>query len=226
MNKTIELVTHWGEFEQKHPKGNIDDFCRYYLAHQQQKKVKGQLVGGVVPPFNDGLLMKIIGRISKLNMSYANLALKGTGLNQIEEFGVLLTIKKEKNPKKTAVIYANLFELSSGTDMLNRMQKRGLIKEYADKEDKRAKRIELTAKGEKVAASCLEKIEKNAKMLMNDLADDDKALCIQLLKNIEIKFSALWQKHKGKKFDDIYKELTIDTKKEQIKADKKIADNK
>jgi len=213
MNKTIELVNHWGDFEKKHPDGDIADFCRYYLAHQNKKQDNdGTLVGGVVPPLSDGLLMKIIGRISKLNMAYANIALKGTELNQIEEFGILQTIKKEKNPKKTEVIYANLFELSSGTDMLNRMKKRGLIKEYADKEDKRSKRIVLTAKGEKVITVSTERIEKNAIMLMNDLAEEDKALCIQFLKNIEIKFSALWQKHKGKAFEDIYKELMTGTK--------------
>jgi hypothetical protein len=58
-----------------------------------------------------------------------------------------------------------------------------------------------------VAAACLVKIEKNASMLMNDLSNDDKALCIQLLQGVEMKFSELWQKHKGKAFDDIYEEV-------------------
>lgn len=210
MNKTIELVNLWGAYEENHPEGSIEDFCRYYLANQRRNTAVGPLVGGVVPAFSDALLMKIIGRISKLNMAYANLALKGTGLNQIEEFGILRTIKKEKNPRKTEVIYANLFELSSGTDMLNRMKERGLIKEYADKEDKRSKRIELTVKGDRVAEEALIKITKNATMLMYDLNDDDKQLCIQLLKNIEIKFSALWQKHKGREFEEIYAELMME----------------
>jgi DNA-binding MarR family transcriptional regulator len=207
MDKTIELVNAWAAFAGTHPTGSIEDFCRHYLAHRQQQEVKGTLVGGVVPDITDGLLLKIIGRISKLNMNYANLALKGTGLNQIEEFGILLTIKQEKNPKKTEVIYANLFELSSGTDMLTRMKKRGIIKEYDDKEDRRSKRIELTAKGEKIANTCKAKILKNATMIMSGLTEDDKQLCIQLLKNIEVKFSALWQKHKGKQFEEIYKEV-------------------
>jgi hypothetical protein len=43
--------------------------------------------------------------------------------------------------------------------------------------------------------------------MMHDLSNDDKELCIQLLKNVEIKFSALWQSHKGKAFEDIYKEV-------------------
>jgi DNA-binding MarR family transcriptional regulator len=218
MNTTVVLVNEWAVFEKEHPDANIEDFCRHYLASQRHQEVKGQLVGGVVPTINDGLLLKIIGRISKLNMNYANLALKGTGLNQIEEFGILLTIKQEKNPKKTEVIYANLYELSSGTDMLARMKKRGLIKEYDDKEDRRSKRLELTAKGEKIAEACKIKILKNATMMMSDLTEDDKQLCIQLLKNVEVKFSALWQKHKGRDFEEIYKEIVGDKKVKQPKA--------
>jgi DNA-binding MarR family transcriptional regulator len=212
VEKTIELVNLWGEFAEKQPSGSIEDFCRHYLAHRRRDESKGVLVGGVVPAVADGLLLKIIGRISKLNMNYANLALEGTGLNQIEEFGMLGTIRQEKNPKKTEVIYANLLELSSGTDMLNRMKKRGLIQEYNDTGDKRSKRIKLTPKGEKAINSCKEKILKNALMLMNDLSDDDKQLCIQLLKNVEIKFSSLWQKHKGRKFEEIFREVMAEKK--------------
>jgi len=206
-NRTIELVNLWGAFEKKYTDATIDDFCRHHLAQKKEKKEINPLVGGVVPGIIDGLLLKIIGRISKLNMAYANMALKDTGLNQIEEFGLMVTIRQGKNPKKTEAIYANLFELSSGTDMLNRMKKRGLIKEYNDHEDKRSKRIELTPKGEKVVAECKGRIERNAKMLMHDMHEEDKKLCVQLLKDVEIKFSALWPKHKGKEFDDIYTEV-------------------
>lgn len=207
MNKTIELVNLWGAFEKKYPGGTIDDFCRHHLAQKKEMKSTKPLVGGVVPAITDGLLLKIIGRISKLNMAYANKALNDTGLHQIEEFGMMVTIRQGKNLKKTEIIYANLFELSSGTDMLNRLKKRGLIKEYDDKEDKRSKRIELTAKGEKVVEQSKRRIEQNAEMLMHDMNEDDKKLCIQLLKDVEMKFSALWPKHKLKDFDDIYKEI-------------------
>jgi DNA-binding MarR family transcriptional regulator len=207
MNKTVALVNEWGDFEANHPDGNLEDFCRHYLARQNKQQASGTLVGGVIPRLNDALLLKIIGRIHKLNVSYANAALKDTDLNQIEEFGLLVTIKQEKNPRKTELIYANLFELSSGTDMLARMKKRGLIKEHDDKEDKRSKRIELTAKGEKAIKECHSKMLKMATMMMMDLGEDDKAICIQLLKNVEIKYSALWQKHKGRDFDEVYNEM-------------------
>jgi len=87
--------------------------------------------------------------------------------------------------------------------MLNRMKKRGLIKEYDDKVDKRSKRIELTPKGEKVVEVCFKRIRKNAIMMTHTLSDDDKELCVQLLKSIEIKFSALWPQHRGKPFEEV-----------------------
>jgi len=211
MNKTVKLVNEWAAFETKHPAAGIDDFCRHYLVSQKEQKIKGSLTGGVVPPISDGLLLKIIGRIHKLNTSYQNNALEGTGLTQIEEFGILLTIQQEKNPRKTDVIYANLFELSSGSDMLKRLQKRNLIKEYNDKEDKRSRRIELTPEGVKAIELCMRKVGKVAKMIMKDLTEDDKQLCIQLLKRVEIKFSALWQQHKGKPIDDILTEIASES---------------
>ncbi|HTD99435.1 MAG TPA: MarR family winged helix-turn-helix transcriptional regulator [Mucilaginibacter sp.] len=207
MNKTVKLVNEWGNFEAKHPNANIDDFCRHYLASHQKQKVKGPLTGGVVPPTSEGLLLKMIGRINKMNMSYANSALEETGLNQVEEFGMLLTIQQEGSPRKTDIIYANLFELSSGTDMLNRLKKRNLVKEYDDQDDKRSKRVELTPAGLKAIELCMMRMRKVASMMTKELSEDDKQLCIQLLKNIEIKFSKVWQQHKGKPFDEVYENV-------------------
>lgn len=208
MDKTIELVNKWGEFATKHPDGSIEDFCRYSLVNKREDKGPEILVGGVVPGIVDGLLLKIIGRIGKLNFFYANMALKGTGINQIEEFGLLLSIQLQQDLRKSDIIYSNLFELSSGTDMLNRMKKKGYITEHTDPEDKRSKIMRLTTEGASVVNRCKDRIVLNARMLMWDMPVDDKKLCIQLLKNVEIKFSSKWLKHKGKPFDEVYEEVT------------------
>jgi len=209
MNKTVELVNEWARYEAKYPAGDIADFCRYYLAHHNVKELKGALVGGVVPPISDGLLLKLIGRISKLNMAYAAKALSGTGLTQIEEFGILVSIKQSVNPRKTDVIYANLFELSSGSDTLKRLQRLGFIREYVDEADKRSKRLELTPAGEDAVGQCHDRIVANARMIMHDIEEDDKKLCIQILKSVEVKFSRLWPEHKGKTFQEIHSSVVV-----------------
>jgi len=208
LNKTIQLVNLWGTFEEKHPDGSIEDFCRYLLIHQRESENKAPLTGVVVPGNTDGLLLKLMGRIHKVNATYAYTALEGTGLNQLEEFGMLLDIQLAKNPKKTEVIYSSLMELSSGTDMLNRLRERGFITEQADTEDKRSKRLLLTPAGEKTIEKARAQIRKLARMMMYDMTEDDMQLCIKLLKKVEQKFSRLLQGHKGKSFDSIYEEVT------------------
>jgi DNA-binding MarR family transcriptional regulator len=211
MDKTIELVNLWGAFIKQHPESSIEDFCRHLLIHQRESENIGLSLGGVVPMQTDGQLMKLIGRIHKLHVTYASAAFEGTPLNQLEEFGCLVTIKQRQNPKKSEVIYSNLMELSSGTDMLNRLKAKELITESDDQEDKRSKRVSLTPLGEKTVAICIIKVLKLAKMMLIEMSEDDKQLCIQLLKSVEIKFSALVQKHKGETFEDIYKELVSES---------------
>jgi len=204
MNKTVELVNEWASFEQRHPDADIGDFCRHYLISQREKDRKMPLEGGDIPWHPNGLLLKMMGRINKLNLIFAAKALEGTGIDQLEEFGMLLTVRRLKTPRKTEIIYANIFELSSGTDMLNRLREKGFIKEYADKEDRRSKRVSLTPAGEKTISLCAERMQKCAGMMLADMNEEDIKLCTQLLKNVEIKFAALWQQHKSDSFEEIY----------------------
>ena len=202
MNKTVELVNLWGSFEATHPNSSIEDFFRFQLINKRE--TTGKLVGGVVPDIRQGLLLKIIGRLAKLNFFYSSLALEGTGLNHIEEFGILLSIQDLGSPRKIDVLNDSLFEVSSGSDILSRLGKRGFITEHADKIDKRSKRVKITPLGESTISKCKRGIVKSASMILFTMPDDDIDLCIQLLKNTEIRFSALWPGHKGKSFDDIY----------------------
>jgi len=207
MNKTVELVNLWATFEAKYPNGSIEDFFRYQLVSTRENIDNGKLVGGLVPANTPALLLKIIGRISRLHSMYSNMALEDTGLNQIEEFSILVTIDAYKSPRKTEVIYDNLMELSSGTDMVNRLVKRGYVTEHADKEDKRAKRLHLTPAGSKVLSKSRVRILQLVEMMTFDMHSEDQKICIQLLKDTEIKFSGRWQMDKISTFDAAYKEI-------------------
>jgi len=208
MNKAVELINEWGAFDERHPESSIGEFCRYYLAQQREKKPAPHPdAGRFMPASADGMLMRLLGRIFKLHSIYTVAAMEGTGINMVEEFTLLNTIQQLGEPRKTEAIYGTLQELSTGTDMLNRLKKLGYISEYNDKEDKRSKRLKVTARGEKALVLCRKRIGQLAGLMFHDLSDDDKRLCFQLLKGVEIKFAAAWQGHKGKKFEDIYKEV-------------------
>jgi len=205
MNKTVELVKQWGLFEEQYPDGSLEDFHRYQLAIANDR-VKSPIPEGKLIPDLNGRLVILLRRIGKFHISYSNKALEGTGMEQIEEFGILVTIYNMGSPIKSEAIYNNIIELSSGTNMLIRMKKRGLVTEYDDALDKRVKRLKVTDKGEAVLKIAKDKVLQVAHMMVHDLTDEDKQLCIQLLTPIDKRFSGMYQKQKNKSFDEIFNE--------------------
>jgi DNA-binding MarR family transcriptional regulator len=205
MNKTAILVAQWAAYDEGHPEATLEDFFRYSLAGKP-RPVSGKEPAGKLLPDLNGRLVILLRRIGKFHIAYSNIALKGTGLDQMEEFGILVTIFNKGNPIKSETIYNNIMELSSGSNMLTRMKKRGLLREYDDKEDKRQTRLELTPKGKKTILQAKDRVMKMAGMMVHALSDADKELCIQLLSPIDRRFSGLFQKQKNKDFETIYEE--------------------
>lgn len=196
----------WGTYEEQYPDGTIEDFCRHHLTVKKEKPAPPE--GHLIPGIN-GQLMILIRKIGKFHILYSNKALEGTSLDQIEEFGILVIIFNKKNPMKSEVIFDNLLELSSGTNMLIRLKKRGLITEYADKEDKRVKRLKLTAKGEETLTKAKVLVNKVAGMIVGGLSEEDKQLCRQLLEPINARFTGIVQKQKNKTFEEIWQENNL-----------------
>jgi DNA-binding MarR family transcriptional regulator len=207
VNKTVELVNLWGAYEQQHPSGTLDDFFQHQIAVKTKVERTTESDGKLIPDIN-GKLVILLRRIGRFHIAYSNKALEGTELDQIEEFGILVTIHNMVNPIKSEAIYNNIIELSSGTNMLIRMKKKGLVTEYDDTEDKRVKRLKVTKKGEETLQIAKDQVLKVAYMMVQDLSDEDKQLCMHLLDPINKRFSGLYQKQKNKPFDEIYKENT------------------
>ncbi|HZX57818.1 MAG TPA: hypothetical protein VFE54_03800 [Mucilaginibacter sp.] len=205
VNQTVELIKSWGAYEAQHHGASIEDFCRHYLVSREKPAPPVTSKSELRPDLN-GQLVILLRRIGKFHIAYSNKALEGTGLSQMEEFGILVTIYNQKNPIKSEAIYNNIMELSSGTNMLIRLKKRGLVNEYADEQDKRVKRLKLTAKGESTLLNAKEVVLKVAHMMVNDLSDEDKRLCMRLLSPIDKRFSGLYQKQRNKPFEEIYQE--------------------
>ncbi|QEC74639.1 MarR family winged helix-turn-helix transcriptional regulator [Mucilaginibacter ginsenosidivorax] len=208
VNQTVELVKLWGAYEEQHPGATIEDFCRHHLAGSVKKEVYGTPKGELRPDLN-GQLVILLRRIGKFHIAYSNKALEGTGIDQMEEFGILVTVYNQKNPIKSEAIFNNIMELSSGSNMLIRLKKRGLVSEYDDEQDKRVKRLKLTVKGEAALMKAKDVVLQVAEMMVHDLTDEDKRLCIQLLQPVDRRFSGLFQKQRNKSFEEIYKENVI-----------------
>jgi DNA-binding MarR family transcriptional regulator len=209
MNKTVELVNEWARFEQQYKDGTIEEFCRRYLIAQREKKEIGKNFRGVIPPLVDTYLSKLVGRVCQILVLYSEIPLKAIPeIKQMEDFYFLNSVRHLGESRKTDIIAYNFLELSSGIDVLNRLQKNKLIEERTDPDDKRARLIKATAKGEKILTKCYEGLMKVADVVFWGMDQEDKKLCIQLLKGVEIKHARLVLEMRNKNIDEIHEIVT------------------
>jgi DNA-binding MarR family transcriptional regulator len=209
MNKTVELVNEWARFEQQYKEATIEEFCRRYLISQREKKEIGKNFRGVIPPQVDAYLSKLIGRVCQILILYSEIPIQSIPeIKQMEDFYFLNSIKHLGESRKTDIISYNFIELSSGIDILNRLQKNKLIEERSDPADKRAKLVKATAKGEKILMKCYEGLIKVSDIVFWGMDQEDKKLCIQLLKGVEIKHAKLVMEARGKSIDEIHEIVT------------------
>jgi len=206
-NKTVKIVNEWAAFEEKYPDAGIDEFCRYYLIKAREKKNPEELFQGVMPPLPRMVLIKLLGRIVGLYQVYADPALAEIGIRHLGDFLFLNVIYHAREPRKTEVIYETMTELSTGLLILSYLKQKKLITERADPTDKRSKRVKITAEGTKVLFKCYEQLGKTGDLMFGDMPDDDISLCVQLLKHVDLKYSKLWQQHKGLPLDEVIEKM-------------------
>jgi DNA-binding MarR family transcriptional regulator len=198
MNKTVDLVNHWGVFEKGHPDAGILDFCRYMLIKEREDKEDKEFLGGAIPPDLHSKFAKLIGRITKIHIALSLPVLKEHGISSFEDFAFLNSVYKLEQPRKTDVINTNFIELSSGLLIIDRLKKNGWISEKNDEVDKRSKRLSILPKGKKVLEQVYERMAGLNRQCFGNIPDDDIALCIQLIAPMEAALMASWLKSRGK----------------------------
>lgn len=209
MNKTVELVNEWAKYEQKYREGTIEEFCRHYLISQREKKAIGQNFKGVIPPEVNAYLAKLLGIIFRIMDVYIDAAVESiSDLKRPEDFYIINTIYNEGESRKTDIINTHFLELSSGIDIINRLVANELLKERIDVNDKRSKLLKITEKGERVLKECYKQFSRVGEITFWEMSVDDKKLCIQLLRGVELKHARLAQEMKGKSLDEIHERVT------------------
>lgn len=209
MNKTVQLVNEWAAFESAHPQAEIEEFCRYYLTMQRSKLDLGEnFLGKGAPPMPAAYLMKLIGFISRLFEIYVSRALSDVPeIKQAEDFFFLNSIYHCGECRKTEVAQQQLMGISTGIDTLNRLLANELIEERTDPSDKRARLVKATEKGQQILHKCYQRAGVVNDLIFNNLSVDDMKLCIQLLRGVEARHSAMAFELRDLPIDEMYERV-------------------
>lgn len=104
---------------------------------------------------------------------YSKKAFGGTLIKTNDEFDFLATLLLKKSLLKNELINRHLLETSSGSEVIKRLIKNGLVSELPDEKDKRAKRVLLTPKGELEILNIFDNMHQVSEIIIGNLTKEE-----------------------------------------------------
>ena len=202
MENVTFILQELKEYQQQFPQGGFADFCRYYLANEPLKATDSSNL--IRPKDVEGLFMMSLTRSTLAFWVYMRIALKDTPLPSIESIMFCAALNNLGESRKTDVVNYAMMEISTGTDILNRLIKKGLIHERVDPNDKRSKLLKLTVAGATALKKCFRKATMARELFLADLNEDEKKIVTQILFPLQEKHSRLSIENKRKTIEEIY----------------------
>jgi len=136
------LITLVEEYQEGHSSKKIEDFTIWLNSRLFTAKSRDghSAHDELLIPFKLLYLNKELKRQTKSVLSKSN-------VSSVDEYSFLLHLDYQESFRKMEMVELHNLEAPTGIEIIKRLLKNGLIEEFADKEDRRAKRIKIKKKG-------------------------------------------------------------------------------
>lgn len=116
--------------------------------------------------------------------TYAKKVLGDSELTSPDGFSFLYHLNHTDSFRKMELIKMHHLEPPSGIEVLKRLLNKGLIEEFDDADDKRAKRIKITGKGKKELQVVMPKMSEVFRLMTAELSLNEKVHMMAFLKQM------------------------------------------
>lgn len=132
---------------------------------------------------------------SRYYKTYAKKVLGESELTSPDGFSFLYHLYHTDSFRKMELIKMHHLEPPSGIEVLKRLLNKGLIEEFDDADDKRAKRIQITDKGKKELQRIMPKMKEVFHLMTAELSLNEKLHAIGFLKQMNDFHTSSSHKH-------------------------------
>ena len=160
----LELVGHLFDFDNQF-QGEKDytmaDFVGYLNAGQSNQLSNYRDIAGGEEEWVRGNqdenteIARMLVFIYRYAVMYFKKALKESNINTLDEFSFLIVLMTYPSLSKTELINKLIMEKTSGVEVIKRLLKQELIREFDNPNDKRSILVAITAKGKKEVSELL-----------------------------------------------------------------------
>jgi len=199
-----------------HEEYSIDEFIGYLNAKSGLKELEIRKLSGENKEwFNDeyrntasdiSILIVLMNRYAKW---YIKKVLRDSLLQTPDEFSFLITLMTYDSLNKSELIAKQVMEKTSGSEIINRLIKKGMIAETSDQNDKRSIRVAITKSGRDEILKILPLMSKVTKIVVGNLSDDEINTLSYLLKKLDYFHNEIYLNKRDQSLSDIFSGLQI-----------------
>jgi len=210
-----QLISYWQQFEETTGSSSFGEFCDWLSSslNENRKSGHGKSVqhankSGEVVKKNSDLsphqqFMMLLSRLAKYQEFYIKRFFEGLPVNTLTEFNFLFSLNKNEALKKTDIIQLNLVEYTTGIDILKRLIRMNLVKEFRDELDKRNKRIKITSEGKRVLIEALLRINKLFEVFLGCVDHEQWQPVLPFLSEIDEFHNYVFTEHADKSYFEL-----------------------
>jgi DNA-binding MarR family transcriptional regulator len=193
-----------------HEEYSIDEFIGYLNSKSGTKELKMRKVSGEntnwlkdeyrSTSIDISILIVLMYHYAK---GYIKKALRDSFLQTPDEFSFLITLMTYDNLTKSELIAKQVMEKTSGSEVIRRLIKRGLVVESADENDKRSIRVSITKSGREEILKTLPIMGKVSEIVVGNLSIEEINTLSYLLKKLDYFHNDIYINKRGHPLSDI-----------------------
>lgn len=153
----------------------------------------------------DVLLLLIY--LYKYARNYIKKALAKSEFHTADEFAFAISILMTPELTKTALFQRNIVEKTSGTEILKRLVKKGIVREYRTERNKKNIYLQLTPKGKEEIAQTLPRMQQVTEIVSGDLHSFEVRALLKTLSKLEMLHHEIYNAQRESDLPDILKRI-------------------
>lgn len=174
LHELLDLVERYEEF-----RGNAEQSMSNFLRFadqtlEQQTSYEEPKAGMRGHAYLNAMIARDISFVYRYMRYFVRKAIKDTPLQTIDEYSYLITLMAKGEMTKTELNNYNVVEKTSGSEIIRRLLKGGLISQMRNLQDRRSLLLSITPKGREVVKELLPRMQQSSDLLLRDLSWDQK----------------------------------------------------
>lgn len=209
----LELIEKLYAFEAENvhmDSWEMSDFIGYLNAqyHTETTEIR-QLEGENEAWVNDtyggvnqdiSILIVLMSKYAKL---YTKKALKESPIQTTEEFSFLITLLTHDSLTKTELVNKMIMEKTSGAEVLKRLLRQKLIRQFEDTQDKRSVRVAITDAGRREIIGILPGMSRVSDVVVGNLDQNERNTLAFLLKKLDYYHNDIFMNKRNAELEDL-----------------------